>query len=142
MGKTRDLLKKITDSRGLFHPKMGTIKDRNGIDLTEAAVIKKRRQEYTEVLQKKYLNGPDNHNDEITHFEPEILQCEVKWGLGSITINKASRGDGIPAAAAAKLLQSCPTLCDPTDSSTPDSTIPGILQARTLEWVAISFSNA
>ena len=78
----------------------------------------------------------------ITHLEPNILECKVKWALGSITMNKASRGDGIPVAATAKSLQSCPTLCDPIDRSPPGSSVPGILQARTLEWVAISFSSA
>ena len=120
---------------------MGSIKDRNGMDLTEAEDIKKRRQEYTEKLHKKDLHHQDNHDGVITHLEPDILECEVKWTLGSITTNKASGGDGI-LAAAAKLLQSCPTLCDPRDGSPPGSAIPGILQARTLEWVAISFSNA
>ena len=84
MGKTRDLFKKIRDIKGTFHAKMGTIKDRNGMDLTEAEDIKKRWQKYTE-LQKKYLHNPDNHNGMITHLEPDILECEVKWALGSIT---------------------------------------------------------
>ena len=97
MGKTRDLFKKIRDTKGLFHAKMGTIKDRNGMDLTEAEDIKKTRQEYTEELYKKDLNDPDNHDGMITHLEPDILECEVKWALGSITMNKASGGDGIPA---------------------------------------------
>ena len=96
MGKTRDLLKKIRDTKGTFHAKMGIIKDRNGIDLTEAGDIKKRWQEYTEELYKKYLQDPDNHNGVITHLEPDILECEVKWALGSITTNKASGGDRIP----------------------------------------------
>ena len=96
MGKTRDLLKKTRDTKGTFHAKMGSIKDRNGMDLTEVEDIKKRWQEYTE-LQKKGLNDPDNHNGVITHLEPDILECEVKWALGSITMNKASEGDGIPA---------------------------------------------
>ena len=95
MGKTIDL-KKIGDTKGIFHPKMGSIKDRNGKDLTEAEKIKKRWQEYTE-LYKKGLNDPDNHNGVITHLEPYILECEVKWALGSITMNKASGGDGISA---------------------------------------------
>ena len=94
MGKTRDLFKKIRDTKGTFHAKMGTIKDRNGMDLTEAEDIKKRWQKYTE-LQKKYLHNPDNHNGMITHLEPDILECEVKWALESITTNKASGGDGI-----------------------------------------------
>ena len=96
MGKTRDL-KKITDSKGIFHAKMGTIKDRNSMDLKEAEVIKKRWQEYREELYKKDLNGSNDHDGEITHLEPEILQCEAKWSLGIITVNKASGGDGIPA---------------------------------------------
>ena len=96
MGKTRDLFKKIRDTKGTFHAKMGIIKDRNGRDLTEAEDIKKRYQEYTEELYKKDLHDPDNHNGAITHLEPDILECEVKWVLGSITMNKASGGDGIP----------------------------------------------
>ena len=96
MGKTRDLCKKIRDTKGTFHAKMGTIKDRNCMDLTESKDIKKRWQEYTE-LYKKDLHNPDNHNGMITHLEPDILECEVKWALGSITTNKASGGDGIPA---------------------------------------------
>ena len=96
MGKTRDLFKKIRDTKGTVHAKMGTIKDRNSIDLTEAEDIK-RWQEYTEELYKKDLNDPDNHDGVITHLEPDILECKVKWALGSITMNKASGGDGIPA---------------------------------------------
>ena len=95
MGKTRDLFKKIRDTKGTFHAQMGSIKDRNGMDLTEAEDIKKRRQEHTEELYKKYLQDPDNHDGMITHLEPDILECEVKWALGSITTNKASGGDGI-----------------------------------------------
>ena len=95
MGKTRDLFKKIRDAKGTFHTKMGSIKDRNGTDLTEAE-DKKRWQEYTEELYKRDLHDPDNHNGVITHLEPDILECEVKWALGSITMNKASGGDGIP----------------------------------------------
>ena len=95
MGKTGDLFKKIRDTKGTFHTKMGTIKDRNGMDLTEGEDIKKRWQEYTE-LYKKELHDPDNHDGMITHLEPDILKCEVKWVLGSITTNKASGGDGIP----------------------------------------------
>ena len=95
MGKTRDLFKKIRDTKGTFHAKMGLIKDRNGMHLTEAEDIKKRWQEYTE-LYKKELQDQDNHNAVITDLEPDILECEVKWALGSITTNKASRGDGIP----------------------------------------------
>ena len=88
MGKTRDLVKKIRGAKGIFHAKMGTIKDRNGRDLTEAEDIKKRWQEYTEELYKKDLHDPDNHGGVITHLEPDILECEVKWALGSITTNK------------------------------------------------------
>ena len=96
MGKTRDLFKKIRDTRETFHAKMGSKKDRNGRDLTEAEDIKKRWQEYTVELYKKDLHDPDNHDGVITHLEPHILECEVKWALQSITTNKASRGDGIP----------------------------------------------
>ena len=96
MGKTSDLFKKIRDTKGTFHAKMGSIKDRNGRDLTEAEDIKKRWQHYTEELCKKDLNDTDNHDGVITHLDPDILECEVKWALGSITTNKASRGDGIP----------------------------------------------
>ena len=96
MGKTRDLFKKIRGTRETFHTKMGTVKDRNCMDLTEAEDIKKRWQEYTEELYKKDLHDPDNHNGVITHLEPDILECKVKWALGSIITNKASRGDGIP----------------------------------------------
>ena len=97
MGKTRDLFKKIRDTKGTFHAKIGSIKDRNGMDLTEAEDIKKRWQEYTEEPYKKDLHDPDNHDDVITHLELDILECEVKWALESITMNKASGGDGIPA---------------------------------------------
>ena len=90
MGKTTDLLKKIRDTKGTFHAKMGTIKDRNGVDLIEAKDIKKRWQKYTEEPYKRDLNDPDNHNGVITHLEPDILECKVKWALGSITTNKAS----------------------------------------------------
>uniref|UniRef100_A0A8B9YJQ2 Reverse transcriptase domain-containing protein n=1 Tax=Bos mutus grunniens TaxID=30521 RepID=A0A8B9YJQ2_BOSMU len=96
MGKTRDLFKKIRDTKGTFHAKMGTIKDRNCMDLTEAEDIYKRWQEYTEELYKKDLHDQDNHDVVTTHLEPDILECEVKWALGSITTNKASGGDGIP----------------------------------------------
>ena len=96
MGKTRDLFKKIRDTKGTFHAKMGTIRDRNSRDLREAEDIKKRWQEYTEELYKKDLHDQDNHDGVITHLEPDILECEVKWALGSITTNKASRGDRIP----------------------------------------------
>ena len=96
MGKTRDLFKKIRDTKGTCHAKMGSIKDRNGMDLTEAEDIKKRWHEYTEELYKKDLHDPDNHNGVSTHPEPDILECEVKWALGSITMNKASGGGGIP----------------------------------------------
>ena len=97
MGKTRDLLKKIRDTKGTFHAKMGSVKDRNGMDLTEAEDIKKTCQEYTEELYKKDLHDPDNHHGVITHLEPDILEFEVKWALGSITTNKGSGGNGIPA---------------------------------------------
>ena len=96
MGKTRDLVKKIRDTKGTFHAKMGLIKDRNGLDLPEAEDIKKRWQKYTEELYKYYLHDQDNHDGMITHLEPDILDCEVKWALESITMNKASGGDGIP----------------------------------------------
>ena len=96
MGKTRDLFKKIKDTKGTFQSKMGSIKDRNGMDLTEAKDIKKRWQEYKEELYKKDLHDPDNHDGVITHLEPDILECEVKWTLGSITTNKANGCDGIP----------------------------------------------
>ena len=96
MGKTRDLFKKIRDTKGTFYAKIGLIKDRNGLDLTEVEDIKKRWQEYTEELYKKDLHDSDNHNGVITHLEPDILECEVKWALKNITTNKASGGDGIP----------------------------------------------
>ena len=95
IGKTRALLKKIRDTQGTFHAKMQTIKDRNGVDLIEADDIKKGWQEYTELFEKDF-HDPDNHNGVITHLEPDILECEVKWALGSITMNKASGGDGVP----------------------------------------------
>ena len=96
LGKTRDLFKKIRDNKGIFHAKIGTIKDRNGMDLRRSEDIKKRWQEYTEELYKKDLHNPDNHNGVITDLEPDILECEVKWALEIITTNKASGGDGIP----------------------------------------------
>ena len=96
MGKTRDLFKKIRNTKGIFHAKMGSIKDRNGMDLTEAEDIKKRWQEYTEELYKKDLHEPDNHDGVITQLESDILECEVNWALGRITMNKASGDDGIP----------------------------------------------
>ena len=96
MRKTRDLFKKIRDKKETFHAKMGTIKDKNSMDLTEAEDIEKRWQEYTEELYKKEFHDPDNHDGVITHLEPDILECEVKWALGNITMNKASGGDGIP----------------------------------------------
>ena len=92
----QEYLKKIRDTKGTFHAKMGTIKDKNGMDLTEAEDIKKRWQEYTEELYKKDLHDQDNHDGVLTHLEPDILECEVKWAWGSITTNKASGGDGIP----------------------------------------------
>jgi len=96
MGKTTDIFKKIRDTKGIFHAKMGTIKDRKRIDLKEAEDIKKRWQEYMEELYKNYLQDPDNHDGVTVHLEPDLLECEVKWALGSITTNKASGGDGIP----------------------------------------------
>ena len=96
MGKTRDLFKKIRDTKGTFHANMGTIQDRNGMDLTEEEDIKKRWQEYTEELFKKDLHDPDNQDSMITHLEPDIPECEIKWALESITTNKANGGDGIP----------------------------------------------
>ena len=119
MGKTRDLFKKIRDTKGIIHTKMGTVKDRNGTGLTETEDIKMRWQEYTEELYKKDLHDPANHNSVITHLEPDILECEVKWALGSITVNKANGGDGIPAElfqilkdAAVKVLHSiCQQIC-------------------------------
>ena len=101
MGKTRDLFKKIRDTKGTFYTKMSTMKGRNGMDLTEAKDIKKRWQEYTEELYRKYLHDPDNHDSVITHLEPDILECEVKQALGRVTTNKASGGDEIPV----KLIQ-------------------------------------
>ena len=97
IGKTRDLFRKMRDTKGTFHAETGTIQDRNSMNLTEAEDFKKRWQEYTEELHKKDLNDPDNHNGVITHLEPDILEYEVKWALGSITTNKASGGDGIRA---------------------------------------------
>ena len=96
MGKTRDLFKKIRDTKGIYNAKMGLIKDRNGMDLTEAEDVKKRWQEYTEELYKKDLHDLNTPDSMITHLEPDILECEVKWASGSITTNKASGGDGIP----------------------------------------------
>ena len=123
MGKTRDLFKKIRDTKGIFHAKMGSIKVRNAMELTEAEAIKKKWQEYTEELHKKDLNDPDNHDGMITHLEPDVLKCEVKWALGSITTNKASGGDGISVQFSSvhfgSVAQSCPTLCDPMNCSTP-----------------------
>ena len=98
MRKTRDLVNKIRDTKGTFHAKMGSIKDRNGMDLTEAEDIKKRWQEYTEELYKNDLHDPDNHDDVITNLEPDTLECELKWALESNTTNKASGGDGIPVS--------------------------------------------
>ena len=96
MGKTRDLFKKIRDTKEIFHAKMGTIKDRNGMDLTEAEDRKRRWQKYTEELYKKEFHDLDNHNSVIINLQPDILECEVKWALGSIITNKTSGGDGIP----------------------------------------------
>ena len=119
MGKTRDHFKKIRHTKGTFHTKMGTIKDRKSMNLTEEEDIKKRWQEYTEELYKKDLSHPDNHDGVITHLEPDILKCEVKWALGGITTDKASGGDGIPVELfqilkddAVKVLQSiCQQIC-------------------------------
>ena len=97
MGKTRDLFKKIRDIKGTFQAKIGSIKDRNSMEVTEAENIKKRCQEYTEEPYKKDLHDPDNHDGVITHLEPDILECKIKWALGSITMNKACGGDEIPA---------------------------------------------
>ena len=97
MGKMKDLFEKIRDTKGAFHAKMGSIKDRNGMNLTEAEAIKKSWQEYTEELYKKDLDDPDNHDGVITHLEPDILECKVKWALRGITMNKAGGGDRIPA---------------------------------------------
>ena len=97
MGKARELFNKSSDIKAIFHAKMGTIKDKSGMDLTEAEDTKKRWQEYTEELYRKDLHDPDNHDGVITHLEPSILECKVKWALGSMTMNKASGGDGIPA---------------------------------------------
>ena len=135
MGKTRDLFKKIRDTKGTFHAKMGLTKDRNGMDLTEAEDIKKRWQEYTEGLYKKDLHNQDNHSGVITHLQPDILECEVKWALENITMNKASGGDGIPveifqilkddavkgspSVQFSSVTQSCLTFCDPMNRSTP-----------------------
>ena len=135
MGKTRDLFKKIRDTKGTLHAKIGSIKDRNGMDLTEAEDTNKRWQEYTEELYKKDLHDPDNHDGVITHLEPDILECKVKWALESITTNKASGSDGIPGELfqileddAVKVLhsvqfrsvaQSFLTLCGPMNCSMP-----------------------
>ena len=97
MGKTRDFFKKIGDIKGTFHARMGTIKDRNGKDLTEVEEIKKRQQEYTEELYKKSLNDLDNQDSVVTHLEQDILECEVKWAFGTITMNRSIGSDGIPA---------------------------------------------
>ena len=113
MGKTWDLFKKIRDTKWTFHAKMGTIKDRNGMDLTED--INKRWQEYTEELYKKDLHDPDNHDGVVTHLEPDILECKVKWALGSITPNKANGGDGIPV----KLFQILTDDCESATLNTP-----------------------
>ena len=107
IGKTRGLFKKIRDTKGTFHAKMGRIKDRNGMDLTEAEDIKKRWQECTEELYKKDLNGPDNHDHVITYLVPDILECKVKWALGNITMNKASGSDQIPAELLQILKRCC-----------------------------------
>ena len=105
MGKTRDLFKKIRDTKGTCHAKMGSIKDRNGMNLREAEDIKKRWQKYTEELNKKELHDPENHDGVITHLEPDILECEAKWALESITTNKASGGDGMPPVELFQILK-------------------------------------
>ena len=109
--KTRDLFKKIRDTKGTFHAKMGSIKDRNGRVLTEAEDSKKRCQEYTEELYKKDLHDPDNHDGVITHLEPDILECEIKWALGNITTNKASGGDEIPVELLQNLKEDAVKVC-------------------------------
>ena len=141
MGKTRDLFKKIRDTKGTFHAKMSTIKDRNGMDLTEAEDIKKRWQEYIEELYKIDLHDTDNHDGVITHLEPDILECEVKWALGSITTNKASSGDGIPVELfqilkddAVKVLYS-----NPTDITNPKSNW-GLLHCSWIFYQSIDLS--
>ena len=143
MGKTRDLFKKITDTKGIFHAKMGSIKDRNGMDLTEAEDIKMRWQEYTE-LYKKELHDPDNHDSMITHLEPHILESEVKWVLGSIPTTKASRGDGIPVEVFQILKDDAVKVPENLENSAKATGLEKVSfpQARTLEWVAISLSNA
>ena len=154
MGKARDLFKKIRDTKGTFHAKMGTIKDRKSMDLPEAEDIK-RWQEYTEELYKKDLHDLDNRNGVITHLEADILECDVKWALGSITINKASGNDGIPGELfqilkddAVKVLHSmclvpqlCLTLCNPMDCSPPGSSVHGDSPGKILEWVAMTSSR-
>ena len=111
MEKTRDFFKKTRDSKGTFHAKMGTKKDRNGMDLTEAEDIKKRWQEYTEELYKKDLHDPDDHDGVITHLEPNILECEVKGTLRSITTNRANGGDGIPVELKDDAVKVLPSIC-------------------------------
>ena len=118
MGKTRDFFKKIRDTKGTFHAKMGSIKDRNGMDLTEAEHIKKRWEEYTEELYTKDLHDPVNHNAVITHLGPDILECEVKWALRSISTNKPSGDDGIPGQFSS-VAQLCLTLFNPMNCGTP-----------------------
>ena len=111
MGKTRDLFKKIRHTKGTFHAKMGSIKGRNGRDLTEAEDIKKRWKGYTEELHKRDLHDPDNHDGVITQLQPDILECEVKWASGSITMNKASGDDGIPADLEFQILKTMLLKC-------------------------------
>ena len=123
MGKTTDLFKIIRDTKGMFHVKMDTIKDRNGTDLTKAEDINKRWQEYTEELYKKNLHDPDNHDGVITHLEPDILECEVKLALGSITSNKASEGNGTP------LQYSC--LENPMGGGAWKAAVHGVAEGRT-----------
>ena len=130
MGKNRDLVKKIRDTKGTFHAKMGSIKDRNGMDLTEAEDIKKRWQENTEELYKNDLHEPDNHDGIITHLEPDILEYEVKCAFGSIS--------SVQSLNRVRLFA---TLCDPMDYSLPGSSVHWISQARIMEWDVISFSR-
>jgi len=124
MRKTRDLFRKLRDTKGTFHAKLGTIKDRNGMDLTEAEDIKKKWQEYTEELYKKDFHDPDNHDGVITHLEPDILECEVKWALESFTTNKASSGDGISAVQFSSVQFSSSVVSDSSQPHGPQHASP------------------
>jgi len=124
MRKTRDLFRKLRDTKGTFHAKLGTIKDRNGMDLTEAEDIKKKWQEYTEELYKKDFHDPDNHDGVITHLEPDILECEVKWALESFTTNKASPGDGISAVQFSSVQFSSSVVSDSSQPHGPQHASP------------------